>query len=194
MNPIRILLIDDNPGDRALAIRSIKKEIKDLEIQEVYDPISLKRAIAAKRFDVVVTDFQIRWTTGIDVLLSVKKRDPNLPVIMFTHTGTEEIAVEAMKLGLDDYILKQSDLSGRLPAAITRSLENARTRIQLERYTNIRFEDLHHALQSIQTISDRLLNQSHAESEQHDLQQIHDYAQTATMILQTLSADKDSIV
>lgn len=184
MTPLRILLIDDNPGDRALAIRALQPAFPSLQVIEILDQGSLKRAIQAKTFDVVVTDFQIRWTTGIDVLLAVKDRDPNIPVIMFTDTGTEEIAVEAMKLGLNDYILKRADRYTRLPGAVIRATNDAKTHAELEYYRTIRFDDLHHALSTIEEISSRLLQDQ--SSDQTDLQQIYNQARQATQLLQSL--------
>ncbi|MBD1823047.1 response regulator [Cyanobacteria bacterium FACHB-DQ100] len=194
MTQPRILLIDDNPGDRALAIRALKQTFSNLQVQEVLDQGGLNRAIREKNFDLVVTDFQIRWTTGIDVLLAIKEQDPTLPVIMFTNTGTEEIAVEAMKLGLDDYILKRSDAYARLPAAVSRSLENVRIRAELERYTNIRVHDLNEALQTILSLSSRLLERStsRSQADQTDFQQIYRAAQTASELLQDLLPENPS--
>jgi DNA-binding NtrC family response regulator len=194
MTQLRILLIDDNPGDRALAIRALKQTFSNLQVQEVLNQGGLNRAIREKDFDLVITDFQIRWTTGLDVLLAIKERDPTLPVIMFTNTGTEEIAVEAMKLGLDDYILKRSDAYNRLPAAVSRSLENARIRAELERYTNIRVHDLNQALQTILSLSSRLLEgtTSRSQADQADLQQIYRAAQTASELLQALVPENSS--
>ncbi|BAU14682.1 two-component hybrid sensor and regulator [Leptolyngbya sp. NIES-3755] len=195
MTPLRILLIDDNPGDRALALRALKPVFPLLEAIEILDQGSLNRAIREKNFDLVITDFQIRWTTGIDVLLAVKERDPNMPVIMFTDTGTEEIAVEAMKLGLDDYILKRQDRYTQLPGAVIRALNAAKTHTELAKYRSFRFDELHTALQQIESISSRLLqDQSQSNSLQTDLQQIYGNAQQAIQLLQTLATlSTDSI-
>lgn len=195
MTQLRILLIDDNPGDRALAIRALKQAFLDLQVQEILDQGGLNRAIREKNFDLVITDFQIRWTTGIDVLLAIKENHPSIPVIMFTNTGTEEIAVEAMKLGLEDYICKQSNTYVRLPAVVSQSLENARIRAELERYTNICFQDLNEALQTIQSLSSRLLkgSTSPSQSDQADLQQIYNTAQTASELLQSLLRENSSL-
>jgi len=60
------------------------------------------------------------------VLKKVKDLAPHLPVIMFTATGSEEIAVEAMKSGLEDYILKSPKHFGRLSASVSRILKRKR--------------------------------------------------------------------
>jgi PAS domain S-box-containing protein len=56
-------------------------------------------------------------------LETIKQHYPHCPVIMFTNTGTEEIAVEAMKLGLDDYIIKESNRYIRVPTSVQLALE-----------------------------------------------------------------------
>jgi PAS domain S-box-containing protein len=121
--PLRILLIDDNRSDRALILRELQRVFSQLDVQEIVSSGEFARAIETGNFDAVITDFQLRWTTGLDILQTVKQQYPRCPVIMFTNTGTEEVAVEAMKLGLDDYIIKQPNRYIRLPAAIQVALE-----------------------------------------------------------------------
>jgi len=57
------------------------------------------------------------------VLRAIKARWPDCPVMMFTGTGSEEVAVEAMKAGLDDYVLKAANQYARLPGAVQRAVE-----------------------------------------------------------------------
>lgn len=102
----RILLIDDNPDDRLLIDRALRQEFSDTAIEEVGEPEGLEAILERGDFDLVITDYQLCWSTGLQILERVKSRHPDCPVIMFTNTGTEEIAVEAMKAGLDDYIIK----------------------------------------------------------------------------------------
>jgi PAS domain S-box-containing protein len=122
---LRILLIDDNPADRALAIRALEKEFSELEIIQVGRASEFERAIAEGNFDVTITDYQLRWSKGTTVLRLLKNQYPDRPVIMFTNSGSQEIAVEAMKLGLDDYVIKSAAHYVRLPTAICLALERA---------------------------------------------------------------------
>jgi signal transduction histidine kinase len=127
--PLRLLLLDDNPDDRLLARREIERHFPGCETTEVGDRSGLDKAQQAGfPFDVVITDFQMRWTTGLDVLKLVKAHDPQLPVIMFTATGTQEIAVEAMKHGLDDYVVKSPRHYARLPVAVRTCLDRSEIR------------------------------------------------------------------
>ncbi|MBD2106507.1 ATP-binding protein [Nodosilinea sp. FACHB-13] len=121
--PLRILLIDDNRSDRLLVLRELKREFDQLDVQQINSSGEFSRAIKSGNFDAVVTDFQLRWTTGLDILETVRQHYPRCPVVMFTNTGTEEVAVEAMKLGLDDYILKEPNRYIRVPTAVRIALE-----------------------------------------------------------------------
>ncbi|MGV3772860.1 MAG: response regulator [Verrucomicrobiales bacterium] len=139
MNPLRLLLIDDNPDDRSLVARELKREFPKLKVDEVIDAASLEKALSSFDYDLVITDYQLRWNDGLRILKLFKARWPDCPVIMFTGTGSEEIAVEAMKAGLDDYVLKLPKHYARLASTTKvalrmrqqkRDLQNAELRYQ----------------------------------------------------------------
>lgn len=114
---MKILLIDDNPDDRLLIMRELKK-LFIVDVEEIIDNQGLERVLRHIDFDIVITDYQLRWTTGIEVLIKIKSINPLMPVIMFTGTGSEEIAVMAMKIGLNDYILKSPQHYVRLAMSV----------------------------------------------------------------------------
>ncbi|MEH2173559.1 response regulator [Nostoc sp.] len=120
---LRILLIDDNLNDRLLAIHVLKQEFFDLQFQEIVQAKDLEQALETGEFDLVITDYQLRWSDGLTAIRVIKNRYPDCPVIMFTNSGTQEIAVEAMKSGLEDYIIKSPKHYVRLPAAVRRAIE-----------------------------------------------------------------------
>ncbi|MFN6514695.1 MAG: response regulator [Nostoc sp. CreGUA01] len=138
---LRILLIDDNPNDRLLAIRQLEREFSDLQVEEVGTPEDFAQALQKAQFELVVTDYQLRWSNGIEVLHTIKASYPNCPVIMFTNSGTQEIAVEAMKSGLDDYVIKSPQHQVRLTVAVRTALERAESR-QKAANLEIRFQTL----------------------------------------------------
>ncbi|MEG4441910.1 response regulator [Microcoleus sp. AT9_B5] len=74
-------------------------------------------------FHLVITDYQLRWTNGLDVLKTIKASYPQCPIVMFANTGNEEIAVEAMKSGLDDCIIKSPKHCVRLCVALRAVLD-----------------------------------------------------------------------
>ncbi|MFN6570430.1 response regulator [Dendronalium sp. ChiSLP03b] len=138
---LRILLIDDNPNDRLIAVRQLKREFADLKVEQVAIADELAQALERGQFDLVITDYQLRWSNGLEVLRAIKARCPDCPVIMFTNSGTQEVAVEAMKSGLDDYVVKSPQHYVRLSAAVRSALERAVARqkaVNLE----VRFQTL----------------------------------------------------
>ena len=114
----KALIIDDNKNDRVLALREIKKLFSQFQYWEIVDEADLSEALQQQQFNLVITDYQLRWTTGLDILRRIKHHFPDCPVIMFTGTGSEEIAVAAMKAGLDDYVIKSPKHYIRLAAAV----------------------------------------------------------------------------
>ncbi len=130
---LHILVIDDNPIDRLLVIRELEREFTSLQIREITNPQTLEEAITEGNFDAVVTDYQLGWSNGLVVLQSIKSRYPNCPVVMFTNSGNEEIAVEAMKSGLDDYIIKAPNRYKRVPIALHLAIERAEVRSRATR-------------------------------------------------------------
>lgn len=132
MEPTRslqqILLVDDDPNDRLLASRELRQEFPEIQIQEVSTWDQFETSLAHNGFDLVITDYDLRWSTGLDVLKAVKNYDPNFPVVMFTDSGSQEVAVEAMKAGLDDYVLKSPKHLIRLAQAVRSVWENSQMR------------------------------------------------------------------
>jgi PAS domain S-box-containing protein len=127
----RVLLVDDNPQDRLLTRRALASEFPDLELTEVIGQAQLDDALDAPAFDIVVTDFQIRWTDGLKVLEAVQGIAPEIPVIMFTNTGSEEIAASAFRMHLTDYIVKAPGHYIRLAHGVRVALKNAAERREM---------------------------------------------------------------
>jgi signal transduction histidine kinase len=127
---LRVLVLDDNPHDRQLTLRELHKEFPDVEAIEPLDDGEFREALANATFDIVVTDFNLRWSNGVDVVRAVKGARPHCPVIMFTATGTQEVAVEAMKAGLDDYVIKSPKHYVRLAVAVRSCLDRAEIRLR----------------------------------------------------------------
>ncbi|CAM3231197.1 histidine kinase [Sphingomonas antarctica] len=124
----RIIVIDDNPDDRALVCRELDALFPTAVVIEPTDLAAFEAALAEAEPDLVVTDLDIRWTNGRWTLAAVKQAYPNCPVVMFTGTGDEMTAVELMKSGLDDYVVKSVRQLSRLQVSLKLAVEMAKTR------------------------------------------------------------------
>ncbi|GHA68479.1 hybrid sensor histidine kinase/response regulator [Cognatilysobacter bugurensis] len=126
-SPLQLLLVDDNPDDRALVLREIRKVLPEARVDEIGDAETFDALLEAGRcWDVVVTDYRLRWSTGLDIFARLRADRPGTPVIMFTASGDEELAVSALKQGVDDYITKTPKHYGRVPYAVQAVAEHAR--------------------------------------------------------------------
>lgn len=123
MKHTRILLVEDNPDDRLLIKRGISKGLESSSVIEVFNPQELEHEIAKGGFDITVTDYNLGWTDGIQVLQAIKRKWPECPVIMMTVMDTEEVAVKAMNAGLDNYIVKSSSQFALMGEIIKSALE-----------------------------------------------------------------------
>jgi two-component system, cell cycle sensor histidine kinase and response regulator CckA len=132
MENLKLLLVDDNPDDRTLVIHELQKEFPGLLVDQIYQSDALERALQTPGFDLVVTDYRLNWMDGLEVLRRVREVAPDCPVIMFTGTGNQEVAVQALKSGLDDYVVKSPQHFKRLPAAVRGALERKRQQLALE--------------------------------------------------------------
>lgn len=164
---MRILVVDDNPDDRALELREISALFPEAEVVAVTQQGELEAALDFGPPDLVVTDLDIRWSSGWDVLFAVKARYPACPVVMFTGTGDETIAVELIKAGLDDYVVKSPRQLSRLRISLKNAVEMASNRAELSdrearltralAHQQVVSRELHHRVKNnLQTMSSML--------------------------------------
>ena len=127
---IRILYIDDYELDRELVKDSLEKEHGGFEVTEASDQAEFESLLKTREFDVVLSDFNIAGFEGLEVLDIVQAHDPRKPVIIVTGTGSEEIAVAAIKRGAADYVIKHPRHIRRLPQTILAAMEKQALRDQ----------------------------------------------------------------
>jgi|GEM_PF-1235677 len=122
-----VYIIDDNPDDRELERRQVVEVFPEAETREFSEAAEFEAALAAGAPEpaLVVTDYQLKWSTGIEVVKRSKARFPECPVVMFTATGGEEVAVAALKAGADDYVVKSARHFGQFRSSIKTVVENA---------------------------------------------------------------------
>ncbi|MBK8027148.1 MAG: response regulator [Chloroflexi bacterium] len=123
-----ILHVDDNAFDRQLVRDALERENSLFTVTTAASRQEFEIQLLAGHYDLVVTDFDILGYQGLEVIDRVHEVFPDLPVIVLTGTGSEEIAVEAMKRGAADYVIKNPYHIRRLPMAIQSAIERRRLR------------------------------------------------------------------
>lgn len=102
----KILIVDDEPNVRFILERALKHEGYALEVAANGSEAIQKLKSAEKRYDLLVLDLQMEPIDGLQVLQIARERDPDIVVIILTAHGSMESAVEALRLGAFDYLLK----------------------------------------------------------------------------------------
>ncbi|WP_287153057.1 PAS domain S-box protein [Candidatus Solincola tengchongensis] len=141
---IRVLHVEDNPDHALLIRRSLEREDSGLEITSAATAEEALRMLDEDGFQVVISDYVLGpGMNGIDLLKEVRKRDPELPFILLTGQGNEEVASLALREGADDYVIKRSGLLQfkRVALTVRRQWEAYRARMERreaeERYRHL---------------------------------------------------------
>ena len=121
---IRILHIDDNLHDRQIVKEVLQNESDEFEVIETDNRLEFELHLNKSDFDLILSEFNIPGFEGFNVLHTVKEKKPEIPVIIVTGKGSEEIATEAMKLGAADYVSKSDKYIQDLRPTIRKVIEN----------------------------------------------------------------------
>jgi PAS domain S-box-containing protein len=125
-SPLRLLQVEHEADDIELCLRELKKSGLHFEVDTVATREVYVQKLSEKPFDVVIADYRLPGWTGMDALAEIKQRDLNIPLILVTGTLGDRLAVECIKEGITDYVLK--DQLARLPAALIRAREEKELR------------------------------------------------------------------
>ena len=129
--PLRVLFVDDCADDVELSIRVLQKAGYEVQQQLVDTPKQFLAALNSGDYDLILCDYRLPGWCGADVLSMVRDSGQELPVVLVTGTLGEETAVEMVKLGAADFVLKHR--LSRLPLAIHRALREKQIREERNR-------------------------------------------------------------
>jgi nitrogen regulation protein NR(I) len=127
----KILVVDDDADIRRAFHRNFETET--LRVLDAASGAEAIAVVARQRPDLVVMDVRMGEVSGLDTLRKLRQLDPKLLVIMMTAYGTTQTAIEAMKLGAYDYVLKPLDVP-KLRALLDSALRAARAMRQVVSY------------------------------------------------------------
>jgi PAS domain S-box-containing protein len=126
--PFRILFAEDELVHYTLAINILQRELVLFESLRVDNKTDFVDALTQFCPDLVISDYMMPDFNGMDVLLMTIAHDPCIPVIIITGAISEEVAVECMRLGASNYVLKNNLI--RLPFAVKESMKKKEALIE----------------------------------------------------------------
>jgi signal transduction histidine kinase len=137
---IRVLLVEDDPDQAELVRRTLQRQEPPFEVTVVGDGFACLEGLAVRSYSLVLLDYSLPRMNGLTTLERIRAGGGSVPVVMVTGQGDERVAVEAMKAGAADYLIKTAGYLTTLPSVLHKAvkqhalaLENARLYAEVQR-------------------------------------------------------------
>lgn len=125
-DPIRVLFVEDSEFDYELMLATLARDGVVLDGTRVEDAAAMRAALGSSTWDAVISDHNLPSFSSSGALQVLRDSNLDLPLLVVSGNSGEEVAVEAMQAGADDYIMK--DRLKRLAPALRRGLQQAAVR------------------------------------------------------------------
>jgi two-component system, cell cycle sensor histidine kinase and response regulator CckA len=150
--PLRLLLLEDSDDDADLMLRELRKGDMRFEVRRVETEEAFREQLAAFNPDLILSDYALPTYDGLSALAAARETTPQTPFIFVSGTMGEETAVDALKQGAVDYVLKDGLI--RLRPAVRRALqERAEHQQRLQAEAQIRYQ-----ASLLQNVSDAIIS------------------------------------
>lgn len=130
--PLRVLMVEDNPGDARLVSIMLSESPVAFEAREARRLDEALTLLAAENFDVALLDLGLPDSLGLDTLRRVMVAAPSLPIVILTGNADDRMAMEALEQGAQDYLVKGWGGAEALQRAIRYAIERGRTEEKLK--------------------------------------------------------------
>ncbi len=129
-HPVHILHLEDDENDRILVREMVEADGLHCDFFDAQTRSDLERALRHKRFDIIISDYSMPSFNGMSGLMTARELAPETPFLFFSGTIGEESAVESLRNGAVDYVIKSRPQ--RLVPAIRRALRNSEEKTLLQ--------------------------------------------------------------
>lgn len=138
MRPVKILHIDDDQSVLDLTTSFFDMEFDAIDITTLTSPTEVLNKLAEDSFHCVISDYDMPEKNGLELLADVHAKYPDLPFILYTGKGSEEIAAEAINAGVTGYLQKGGpDQTRRLANRVKHAANEYQTQLESERYSTV---------------------------------------------------------
>jgi len=132
--PLKILLVEDSPSDAALLRESLTQSgLERFEFTHVECWAEAAKNLRQGHFDILLLDLSLPDSTGHDTFLRARAEASHLPIVMLTGSADESVGVEAVRRGIQDYLVKGQTDGRQTARAIRYAIERKRAEEELQK-------------------------------------------------------------
>ncbi|MEW5976556.1 MAG: response regulator [Acidobacteriota bacterium] len=139
--PVKVLVVEDNADQLLLTERALKRFNSEMQVTSVRTGRECLDRLAREYFSVVIMDYSLPEMNGMEVMERIRQGGRDVPVVMVTGQGDEQIAVQAMKAGAYDYVVKTQGYLKSLPGIVEKTIEKydleSKLKVSEEKYKRL---------------------------------------------------------
>jgi DNA-binding response OmpR family regulator len=128
--PPHILIVDDDPALLSALPRTLTLRMPGIHVDTSSSPFDALKLIQTQRYDAIVSDIKMPGMDGLELLARIRVMQPDVPTLLITGHGEHDIAIQALRGGAYDYILKPIDRDSFV-AALLRAIQSCQLRRQV---------------------------------------------------------------
>lgn len=136
----RVLIVEDSEDHIALIKHELNRLDINVEILEASNGLEAEKLINEEpfNFDIIILDYSLPEKSGLEILNRIREISSKVQVLLTTGMGSEKVAADALRLGANDYIIKEENFVPKVAKAVLHAIE----KIQLQKTLQLKDEEL----------------------------------------------------